>query len=324
MNIVFLNNGVLSLIDITTMGDSCKRDDDSKIGRFDSGLKYAIAIMHRNGIDVEITSGGKEYKFASKVISDEGTGKKKEVLTVNDEPTAFSPQLGIDWKVWMAYRELYSNCLDEGGEVVFTDDLENLPEYDTKVVVKDCEYNIEMERNWDKYFISKQIPLYSDDSVCIYPSKGKTLLYKNGILVYKSDKHSLFNYDYKNASIDERRVLNGKDTFMNQISHSLMYCTDYGFIEHFFSNAKGDYFEKDLDYYWSFSDEWVCLAFFGIERLMLDFLHKVSKEASPFKRESFLRASSITLMYIYSRIVLFSLIRLTMEVLIFPKNLLRW
>ena len=30
--------------------------------------------------------------------------------------TAFSTQLGFNWDFWMSIRELWSNCLDEGGE----------------------------------------------------------------------------------------------------------------------------------------------------------------------------------------------------------------
>ena len=52
--LAFRNQGQLSVLDLTTMGDSIKREDDSKIGKFDSGLKYALAILYRNNVKFRI------------------------------------------------------------------------------------------------------------------------------------------------------------------------------------------------------------------------------------------------------------------------------
>ena len=54
--ITFQNESILSLIDLTTMGDSSKRGDSSKIGKFDSGLKYAMSILYRHGVNININS----------------------------------------------------------------------------------------------------------------------------------------------------------------------------------------------------------------------------------------------------------------------------
>jgi len=262
MDIVFKNKGILSLVDITTMGDSSKRDDPGKIGEFDSGLKYAIAILYRNGIKVTILSGGKEYIFDTTTISPDH--KTKEVLTVNDTPTAFSPQLGHNWKLWMAYRELYSNCIDEDGFVEFSDfEKESVLEEETAVVIHSCDFNESMRSNWHKYFINNRDCIYKDNYVKMYENDAEDKhlrLYKNGIMVYENiDARSQYLYDYSNASIDERRVLNDKNSFENKVSDLIMECKDINVISEFISGKIEKSFESNLSYYWTFSEEWVSM-----------------------------------------------------------------
>lgn len=309
MNIIFQNKGVLSLLDLTTMGDSSKREDSSKIGKFDSGLKYALSILYRNGIKVEIYSGNSKYTFSSKVISDEITSKAKELLVINEERkitvdpeenckqckdlyfdgsvntgphnlcegrycqefetssieifehiTAFSPQLGHEWKVWMAIRELYSNCLDEGGEVIFDDDVE-IRSYtgDTIIKVFDNGTLQEIINNWNNYFLSEEIPLYEKYGVKIYKNNEKFLrLYKNKILIFEDrNVKSKYIYDYLDASIDEMRMLNKKENFVSQIVSCISYCNDETFIQDYISHSEKDYFESNFNYYSTLSDTWV-------------------------------------------------------------------
>lgn len=258
MDLVFYNQGKLSLVDITTMGDSCKRDDPSKIGEFDSGLKYALAILFRNGIKVSIVSGGTEFEIGSKTITPDH--KTKEVLTINGEPTAFSPQLGHNWDIWMAYRELYSNCLDEGGGYEWTDEPFDV-ESETLIVVHDCDLNREMQDKWSNYFNTSE-PVYEKGYVKVYEhvKDDHLRLYKNGILVYEDhDIKSQYAYDYLHASIDERRTLNDKNTFENRVAETIQECNDTSFIQSFINGRTSNSFEEKIDYYWSFSDEWVTL-----------------------------------------------------------------
>ena len=119
-NLYLYNEGELSILDLTTMGDSSKRDNPNTIGKFDSGLKYAIAILLRNDIEFFINSGGDIYTFSKCVVRDDKTGKVKELINVivngtETYQTAFAVQLGHNWEFWMAIRELYSNCLDMKG-----------------------------------------------------------------------------------------------------------------------------------------------------------------------------------------------------------------
>lgn len=270
MDIVFKNKGFLSLIDLTTIGDSIKAEDDSKIGKFDSGLKYALSILYRNGIEVIISSGNSLYTFDSTILKDEVSNKVKEVLVIKEfrsgewftHTTAFSPKFGKDWEVWMAIRELYSNCLDENGSINFSSDgTYFLHSDDTVVCIKDNSLLEELRINWAKYFIpSIEVPLMHVGNVKVYKNSGDTLrLYKSGILIHK-DEHvfSKYSYDYSQASIDEMRCLNDLDNFKYRIVDAIKECETEEFIKNFIENSDTDSFEASLDFdYGSFNDKWV-------------------------------------------------------------------
>jgi hypothetical protein len=268
MSIYFYNKGVLSLIDITTMGDSSKREDESKIGKYDSGLKYAIAILYRNGVDINIKSGGCEYTFKTKIVSDEHTNKKKELLVViqkkehetTEHVTAFSPNLGFEWKVWMAVRELYSNCLDENGTIYF-EPTDNINEYGNTIIEINGDKLHDIVLNWDSFFIPQnEKPIFESQTVKIYKNTCDSIkLYKQGILIH-SDKHSKSKYRYDfSESLDEMRTLNDMDGFKSAVSSQICYCENSDFISLFLSDCKPQTFESKLRFFYRLSDQWVLI-----------------------------------------------------------------
>ena len=66
MNII--NAGEIEPEAFTLMGASTKRGDENMIGRFGSGLKYAICYLIRNDIEFKIFSGKQEIIFDSVII----------------------------------------------------------------------------------------------------------------------------------------------------------------------------------------------------------------------------------------------------------------
>jgi hypothetical protein len=288
MKIILSNPGTLSLIDLTTMGDSVKRGNAKKIGKFDSGLKYAISILYRNGITMEIYSNKIKYTFSSKINFDEETGKSKELLVVNEEHrikhlvpvdvdkdrveytyqtkehiTAFSPKLGFEWKTWMAIRELYSNALDEGGNVSFFKDDQRYDFYrenETYIVIYDNDLLKEIIDNWNNYFLPSDLkPLTTLFDLKIYENSSKYLkLYKNGILVFEDKAvKTRYCYDYAEASIDEMRILNNKEDFTSEIVRTICSCKDKLFIQDFITYFEEDSFESKFGYYHNFSEVWI-------------------------------------------------------------------
>jgi len=130
--IVFKNSGNIDIKSITTFGVSSK-ENDSAIGYFGTGLKYAIAILLREGCEITIHTGGKKYEFGTQrqtVRVDEFT-----FVTMNGEALAFTTELGKNWQLWQAFRELYCNCTDEGG-TIYQSDTFDASESDTVIVAK--------------------------------------------------------------------------------------------------------------------------------------------------------------------------------------------
>jgi hypothetical protein len=117
MTIYFANSGCIDLDTIRTMGVSVK--DDGAIGYFGTGVKYALATLLRTGHEIELDVGGELYVFTTR--TKQIRGKDFELIYMNDEQLAFTTDLGRNWEVWMAYRELHSNCLDEKGKISRTD-----------------------------------------------------------------------------------------------------------------------------------------------------------------------------------------------------------
>lgn len=108
---IFNNAEPIDLNFIRLMGASVK--SESAIGYFGTGLKFAIAVLLRTGHSVAITVSGVRYDFSARQQS--LRGKDFQIVYMNDEPLGFTTDLGRNWQTWMAFREIYSNMLDEQG-----------------------------------------------------------------------------------------------------------------------------------------------------------------------------------------------------------------
>lgn len=110
--IIFQNPGLIDVAAITTMGVSVK--DEGAIGYFGTGLKFAIATLLRHGCTITIYRSDEPLTFTAAEI--EVRGAKFDCVYMNGQPLGFTTTLGRDWLPWMAFRELASNCRDEGGD----------------------------------------------------------------------------------------------------------------------------------------------------------------------------------------------------------------
>ena len=107
----FVTPTALAIEAATTMGVSVK--EDGAIGKFGTGLKYAIAGILRLGGSVRIKIDGDKFAFTAR--ESDIRGKTFRIVHCNGQPCGFTTDLGKHWEPWQLFRELASNALDEGG-----------------------------------------------------------------------------------------------------------------------------------------------------------------------------------------------------------------
>lgn len=268
MKINFITPTLLSPIDITTMGGSEKELDDSKLGKFCSGLKYAIALLLRNNVNILIKVIKEYQNEEEQTISYcytpfirteycEYTDKNKELISFKvietphgnckKEPwggdstynldTGFALRLGYNWYLWQAYREVFSNMLDEDGYLTEgnNDYIDGSGTIITLTFDEDNPfYQVWLER--DKYILNPKnfevyLPIKNDYNTIkgyIFESPdGHLRIYKKGILVYENvNEKSFFNFNSEFGEIDERRMLNDYWSVLSQLTNYLQYTND--------------------------------------------------------------------------------------------------
>lgn len=265
--ILFRNKGLLNKLDIVTIGSSEKRNNSKLIGEYGSGLKYAICGMISHSIQFRIFSGEEEFVCTEMPISN--GEKSKNVLVVNGEKSSIAIDIGHKWKPWMYLRELFSNCADENGTYEINDkDISSLlrGEFDETLIAVEISSVIrEVIDKWHLYFCDKKekIDEISDgsQSVIIYKADSDdTRIYKNGILIYTDTKKSLFHYDWKDAEIDEMRLLRDTWELRYALGKLITISSNIEFIEEFLKSCNNNNtFESSLQLTSTFSQEWISL-----------------------------------------------------------------
>lgn len=181
-SVIFHTNGPIDPISWEMLGVSAKQDD-SAIGQFGTGLSYAIAVLIRTGHQIEIRSEGKLYNFTTQEI--DFRGKSFDQILCNGKALPFPTHYGKKWDVWMAYRELVSNTMDEGGLWFAGEAMLD----GTSIVVTGVEI-MECLENHNRYFVGDREPVVSGRILNLH--KGNGTVYHKGVKVggVPGGKHS--------------------------------------------------------------------------------------------------------------------------------------
>lgn len=257
----FNNSGEVPINAFKLLGASTKRDDDTKIGFFGTGLKYAVAVLLREGIDFKVYSGLKEVEFK---IRKTNFGKVKVgVITVNNEKTSMTTDAGINWEPWFAIREIYSNALDEGGTMELAEGV-NPEAGTTKIYVKMDNKLGGITRDWQNFFSTKRTALDEFEVEHIgyrilekrNDNKGLTV-FRKGIRTYVNEhKQSLFDYDTTDLRINESRVAEASWEAYQRAAEALAQTSSLEVIKKFKATwAHGKYIEHDSSF-WSYLFDW--------------------------------------------------------------------
>lgn len=242
--VVFENKGVIDMRAVKTFGVSAK-EKDNPIGFFGTGLKYGIAILLREKHEITLLAGTDAYAFETKEI--EMRDQKFEILTMNGEELPFTTRLGVNWDLWQAFRELYCNCLDEGGRVYVSDLIPLADPEKTQFIVKGQAF-IELFYKKDEIVLNmKTPPINSGDQAEIFSGESSALYYR-GIKVYGLPKTALFTYNIlRSVDLTEDRTLKFAPSVMNDIPMVVSRLTDRAVIRRILT-AENCYQENDFSY----------------------------------------------------------------------------
>lgn len=186
--ITFRTPGTLDIRAVVTMGVSVK-ENDSPIGFFGTGLKYAIAILLRHCQSITIHTGGQTYRFAAKPTSIRGS--VFEIVTMNGQELGFTTQLGKSWELWMAYRELICNTWDENG-TVFVGSAPVAISPQTDIIVEGREFQ-QIHDSRHTFLLLSQPDLTTDFGNVIF--RLSSSIFYRGIAVVKLKTPSFFTYN---------------------------------------------------------------------------------------------------------------------------------
>ena len=245
--LVFSTPTLLDLDAIRVMGLNAKLNDNA-IGYFGTGLKYAIAVLLREGHKVEILIDGHKTEFHT--TKKDFRQKNFDIVKMNDETLGYTTELGKNWKLWMAFRELYSNTLDEDGEIQYInfDSVIKASQQKgkTHIIIHDRFSKLSDLYQTRNEIIKTDEPFLILNGVDVYQGRSEYLYYK-GIKAGQLSEESRFTYSIqKDLELTEDRTI--KDLFRAtiRIENAIAQTDNQPFL---FEVLKASaYFEKKLDF----------------------------------------------------------------------------
>lgn len=234
MTIYLGNSGLIELDFLRFMGVSVK--SETAIGYFGTGLKFAIATLLRTGHHVLLRRGDERYNFHVRDVTIRE--QTFQAVYMNDEQLAFTTELGKNWEVWQAFRELYSNMLDEGGSAGRKID----PSHDTVFEVRGAAF----ETCYDErrsIFVQGQ-PSFVVDGLEVYPEPSQYVFYR-GVRAMTLNKPTMWTYNITSKmTLTEDRTLKSAWDVGYHLSTRLPSIDDSNFHS---SLLRSDCFEQTLD-----------------------------------------------------------------------------
>jgi hypothetical protein len=253
---------------IFTMGASVKKND-SPIGFFGTGLKYAIAVTLRLGGTISIKTNETNYSFSTYTKNLRGQEMifiRCSTQIANDDflerDCPMTTDYGKTWEPWMVMRELWSNTQDEKGNVytdgAMSEKYTSSLEYTIITVDHPAIYDAWLTR--DKYILNPQrVPIVDADLVKIYYGNSDTIFYR-GISVAAQPIHSRLTYNFKQfysgANLTEDRTIDVDNT-RPYICGAIFACKDKALLSTFFHAvcSEGTYENKIRFSVWNLKSE---------------------------------------------------------------------
>lgn len=246
--IVFENPGEIDIRSISTFGVSVK-EGDNPIGFFGTGLKYAIAVLLRTGHRITIMSGEDVVQFGIDKTVVRGQEFDFVTMKVNDgsaTPIGFTTELGKQWELWMAYREIACNCKDEGGQGRHEHYMVDPEPGKTLLIVQGDAFESVFAQS--HRFILEDQPMFKTGTLEVRNRPGGSFFYR-GVRVAELRANALFTYnELSKMELTEDRTVKDQWTIGHRIATGVLRATDKPFIRAVIT-ADSESLEGRLDFH---------------------------------------------------------------------------
>ena len=243
-SITFINTGLIDQRCITIIGVSVKVTENP-VGFFGTGLKYAIAIILRAGGKITIWRGLEELRFDSVEVVVRGC--PVQVVRMNGQELGFTTDLGKHWKMWQAFREIYCNTVDEGGDCVAG--TVNPKEAVTTIHVELAEFAECLTKIGD--FILQTTPIFSTKTIEFHVGPSNSVFYRSiRVADTVANKPFLFLPNLiEKMELTEDRTLKENWQLFHILARSILESSDRDFLLRWLSAGR-EFAEHyiDIDY----------------------------------------------------------------------------
>lgn len=268
--ITFVTPGSMDIRAFTTMGVNAKPRTEKPIGYFGTGLKYAVAVLCRLGASITVHTGGVRYTFELAPMRFRGNDFEQIVMRRDTffgaegwrlgrrQKLPYTTQYGRNWEAWMAFRELYSNTLDENGECWeneewgddYSTELGRIGDQDaTMIVVSNCEPFVQAYRDRSSIFVD----LSDKTKRAVLPGlevlEGETQrMYYQGMRAKDLGKPTCYTYNFTHGQdLTEDRQLANEWRLRSTLADIIAsHCEDEQLIEELIT-AESDRWEHGLE-----------------------------------------------------------------------------
>lgn len=241
MSVFFYNKEAIDLNMIRLMGVNIKATE-TPIGFFGTGLKFAIATLLRNKQTITIVREGEAHFFDT--VVETVRDQEVEIVRMDGENLGFTADLGRNWKVWEAYRELHSNTLDEGGAI--SDEPPRPQDFDTIIVVEGDEFHEAYEDRGSIFLSPERLPITKWCEVEIHEG-GNDFGFYRGIRAIKHSEDAAFTYNVTSAlELTEDRTVKYDFYYRHCVERAISRLEDYDLLEEIL--LANNEFESKLDF----------------------------------------------------------------------------
>jgi hypothetical protein len=203
--VAFRTPGLIPLESFTTFGVNVKPETKSPFGYFGTGLKYAIAVLLRNGCRIILWRDAQRYEFY--VAKQDFRGREFAFVRMKKQNSLlsrisytklpFTTELGKNWELWQAFRELETNTRDENGVTSLIDvDVDHYSAHDpgTTYIYVFGDRFVDEYLDMDRHFLVDGKTVREDESVQVIDRPSSHVYYR-GVRIMDLKQESEYTYN---------------------------------------------------------------------------------------------------------------------------------